>query len=162
MKAFLLCQSPFSSIELVNLGYLPSLISMLKDDSGQMHSDCPGIVSIYRRHNYIYLLRFKVLMEPIIIVVIKLMGTAISGQWDLRDTGTTRDYDTLARSLGWLSGSDPGWESHKNVTFSPVGHAWLPKWLRPVTAKRANNQGENVHISHSTTPIVLILVSRDS
>ena len=39
-------------------------------------------------------------MEPIIIVFIKLMGTAISGHWDLRDTGTLRDYDTLVRSLG--------------------------------------------------------------
>ena len=102
------------------------------------------------------------LMEPMILVFIKLMGAAISGHWDLRDTGTTRDYDTLARSLGWLSGSGPGWQSHKNVTFSPVGHAWLPKWLRPVTAKRANNQGGNGPISHSTTPIVLILVSGDS
>ena len=101
-------------------------------------------------------------MEPIILVFIKLMGAAISGHWDLGDTGTTRDYDTLVRSLGWLSGSGPGWQSHKNVTFSPVGHAWLPKWLHPVTAKRANNQGENVHISNSTTPIVLILVSGDS
>ena len=27
----------------------------------------------------------------------------------------------------------------------PVGHARLPIWLRPLTAKRANNQGENVH-----------------
>ena len=88
------------------------------------------------------------LMEPIILVFIKLMGATISGHWDLRDTGTTRDYDTLARSLGWLSGSGPGW-----------GHAWLPKWLRPVTAKRANNQGANVHISNSTTLIVLISVS---
>ena len=79
------------------------------------------------------------LMESIILV---FMGAAINGHWDLRDTGTTRDYDTLARSLGWLSGSGPGWQSHKNVTFSPVGHAWLPKWLRLVTAKRANNQGE--------------------
>ena len=102
------------------------------------------------------------LMEPIILVFIKLMGAAISGHWDLRDTGTTRDYDTLARSLGWLSGSGPGWQSHKNVTFSPVGHAWLQKWLRPETAKRGNNQRGNVHISHSTTPIVLILVSGDS
>ena len=102
------------------------------------------------------------LMEPIILVVIKLMGAAISGHWDLGDTGTTRDYDTLARSLGWLSGSGPGWQSHKNVTFSPVGHAWLPIWLRPVTAKRVNNQGGNVHIFNSTSPIVLILVSRDS
>ena len=50
----------------------------------------------------------------------------------------------------------------KNVTFSPVGHARLPIWLRPLTAKRANNQGENIHISNSTTPIVLILVSGDS
>ena len=47
---------------------------------------------------------------------------------------TTR-YDTLAWALGWQSGSGPGWQSHKNVTFSPVGHAWLPKWLRPVTCK---------------------------
>ena len=101
-------------------------------------------------------------MEPIIHVCIKLMGAAISGHWDLRDTGTTRDYDTLARSLGWLSGSGPGWQSHNNVPFSPVGHARLSKCLRPVTAKRANNQGGNVHISNSTTPIVLILVSGDS
>ena len=102
------------------------------------------------------------LMEPIILVFIKLMGAAISGHWDLQDTGTTRDYDTHAQSLGWLSGSGPGWQSHKNVTFSPVGHAWLPQWLCPVTAKRANNQGENVHISNSTTPVVSILVSGDS
>ena len=98
-------------------------------------------------------------MEPIILVFIKLMGAAISG---LRDTGTRRDYATLALSLGWLSGSGAGCQSHKNVTFSPVGHAWLPKWLRPVIAKRANNQGGNVHISISTTPIVLILVAGDS
>ena len=125
-----------------------------------MHSDCPG--PVYRRHNYIYLLRFNVLMEPMILVFINLMVAAISGHWDLRDTGTTRDYDTLARSLGWLSGSGPGWQSHKNVRFSPVGHAWLPIWLRPVTAKRANNQRENVHLSNSTTPIVLSLLSGDS
>ena len=62
-------------------------LKFLKDESRQMH--CPGLVSIYRRHNYIYLLRFKVLMEPIILVFIKLIGTAISGHWDLRDTGTT-------------------------------------------------------------------------
>ena len=47
-------------------------------------------------------------MEPIILVFIKLMGAAISGHWDLQDTGTTQDYDTLVRSLGWLSGSGPG------------------------------------------------------
>ena len=41
-------------------------------------------------------------------------------------------------------------------------HAWLPKWLHPVTAKRANNQGGTVHISNSTTPNVLILVSGDT
>ena len=39
-------------------------------------------------------------MEPTILVFIKLMGAAVSGHWDLRDTGTTQDYDTLARSLG--------------------------------------------------------------
>ena len=96
------------------------------------------------------------------MVFIKLMGAAISGHWDLGDTGTARDYDNLARSLGWQSGSSPGWQSPKNVTSSPVGHAWQPIWLHPVTAKHANNQGENVHISNSTTPIVLILVSGDS
>ena len=42
-------------------------------------------------------------MEPIILVFIKLMGAAISGHWDLRDTGTTRDYDTLACSVSWVS-----------------------------------------------------------
>ena len=102
------------------------------------------------------------LMEPLSLVLIKPMGAAISGHWDLGDTGTSRDYDTLARSLGWLSGSSHVWQSHKNVTFLPVRHAWLSIWLRPVTAKRANNQGENVHISNSTTLIVLILVSGDS
>ena len=49
--------------------------------------------------------------------------------------------------------------THKNVTFSPVGHAWLPNWLRPVLNCNANNQGGNVHISN---PIVLILVLGDS
>ena len=120
-----------------------------------MHSYCPGLY-LYKRHNYVYLLRFKVLMELIIHAVIKFMGAVINDHWDLRDTGTTRDYDTLAWSLGWQSGPGPGWQSHKHVTFSPVGPAWLPKWLCPMTAKRANNQGENVHISNSTTPIVLI------
>ena len=43
------------------------------------------------------------LREPIILVCIKLMGAAISGHWDLGDTGTTRDYDTLARSLNWVA-----------------------------------------------------------
>ena len=71
-----------------------------------------------------------------------------------------RDYDTLAQSLGWLSGSGPGWQSHKNVTFSQVGHAWLPKWLRPVTAKRANNQGEKLRdCSNSVRLIVFFLDS---
>ena len=41
------------------------------------------------------------LMEPIIVIFIKLMGAAISGLWDLGVTGTTRHYDTLVRSLGW-------------------------------------------------------------
>ena len=41
------------------------------------------------------------LMEPIILVFIKLMGVAISGHWDLGYTGTSRDYDALVRSLGW-------------------------------------------------------------
>ena len=45
----------------------------------------------------------------------------------------------------------------KNVTFMQFVHARLPIWLRPVTAKHANNQGENVHRSNSTTAIVLIL-----
>ena len=54
------------------------------------------------------------------------MGAAISGHWDLGETATSRDYDTLARCLG------------------------------------GSNQGGNVHISNSTTPIVLIFVSGDS
>ena len=41
------------------------------------------------------------LMELIILVFIKLMGAAISGHWDLGDTGTLRGYDALVRSLGW-------------------------------------------------------------
>ena len=37
------------------------------------------------------------LMEPIILVFIKLMGAAISGHWDLRDTD--RDYARVLRCL---------------------------------------------------------------
>ena len=89
-----------------------------------MHSDQ------YRRHNYIYLLRFKVLMKPIILVFIKLMGAAISGHWDLRDAGTMRDYDTQECAVSWVAaGSGPGWQSHKNVAFSPVGHAWHDPYI---------------------------------
>ena len=40
------------------------------------------------------------LMELIIIVFIKLMDAAMSGHWNLGETGTTRDYDTVL-SLGW-------------------------------------------------------------
>ena len=40
-------------------------------------------------------------MGPIFLVFIKVMGAAISGHWDLGDTGTSRDYDALVRSLGW-------------------------------------------------------------
>ena len=53
--------------------------------------------------------------------------------------------------------------SHTKTSHSrQSGHAWLPKWLCPVAAKRANKQGGNVHISNATTLIVLILVSGDS
>ena len=71
---------------------------LLKDEPGQMYSPCPGLVSIYRRHNYIYLLRFKVLMEPIILVFNKFMGAAISGHWDLQTQGL-RETMTLLRGL---------------------------------------------------------------
>ena len=94
------------------------------------------------------------LMEPIIIVFIKLVGAAISDHWDLGETGNSRDYDAPVRSLGW--------QCVCTADTLPVGHAWLPIWMRPLTAKRANNQEENVHISNSTTPIVLTLVSGDS
>ena len=47
-------------------------------------------------------------MEPIILVFIKLMGAAISGHWDLRDTGTLRDYDTLAQSP-WVADRIRSW-----------------------------------------------------
>ena len=43
------------------------------------------------------------LMEPIILVFIKFMGAAISGHWDLRDTGATRDYDSCAVSWAVVS-----------------------------------------------------------
>ena len=90
------------------------------------------------------------------------MGAAISGHWDLEDTGTSRDYDALVRRVSSAARFSSQAYRSKKVTFSPVGHARLPIWLRPLTAKGANNQGENVHISNSTTPIVLILVSGDS
>ena len=103
------------------------------------------------------------------------LGAAITGHWDLGDTGTWRDYNALVRLLGGSVNVWPVscpalclWHAEreqcgqilrtKNVTFSS---ARLLIWLRPLTAKRANKHGENVHISHSTTPIVLILVSGD-
>ena len=76
----------------------------LKDESREMHSDFQGLVSIYRRHNYIYLLRFKMLMEPIIIVFIKLMGAAISGHWDL---GLRETMTLLCGLLGGSVGVRP-------------------------------------------------------
>ena len=82
-------------------------------------------------------------MEPIIIIFIKLMGAAISGHWDLGDTGTSRDYDALVRSLEWQS------HIFASRTCS------LPIWLCPLTAKRANNQGENVN-----TLVYVILLHR--
>ena len=47
--------------------------------------------------------------------------------------GLARTQGVLCMLLQQQSG--PGWQSLKNVTFSPVGHAWLPKWLRPVTVQ---------------------------
>ena len=41
--------------------------------------------------------------------------------------------------------------SRLGVTFSLVGHARLPIWMRPLTAKRATNQGKHVNISNCTT-----------
>ena len=56
------------------------------------------------------------LMEPIIVVFIKLMGAAISGRWDLGDTRTSRDYDALVRSLVWqCESSQP--TAHKTSHF---------------------------------------------
>ena len=72
----------------------------------------------------VYPLGFKLLMELIIFVFNKLMGAAIRGHWNLRDTGTTRDYDTLARSLGWLSGATFGWATVVTmVTLVPTESA---------------------------------------
>ena len=93
-------------------------------------------------------------MVLIIIAFIKLMGAAISGHWDLRDTGTCETMTLLCGLLRWLSGSGPVWQSHKNVTFSPVGHAWLPKWLRPVTVM-------SVQIIKGEMSIYLILYYTD-
>ena len=73
-------------------------VEPLKDESGQMHSDCPGLVSIYRRHNYIYLLRFRVIMEPLILVFsppLVAIGTC--------ETHGLRETMTLLRGL--LGGS---------------------------------------------------------
>ena len=64
------------------------------------------------------------LMEPIIIVFIKLMGAAMSGHWGLRETGTSRDYDTLVRSLGWHSGSGPGWQCECTAHTLPALCLW--------------------------------------
>ena len=88
-------------------------------------------------------------------------GQALGGSMSVRPI----PCPALCRST--LNGSSAAGFSNqayrtKNVTFSPVGHARLPIWLRPLAAKRANNQGENVPISNSTTPIVLNLVSGDS
>ena len=112
---------------------------MLKDESGQMHSDWSGLVS--RRHNHIYLLRFKVLMEPIIFVFIKLMGAAISGHWDqgqaLGGSRTKTSHSRQSVMLGCQNG--------------------CAQWQLSVQI-----EGEmSIYISNSTTPIVLLLVSGD-
>ena len=82
------------------------------------------------------------------------IGTGCETQ-GLRETMTL-----LSGLLGGCQGQALG--GSRTKTFSPVGYSWLPIWLSPVTAKGANNQGEKVHMSNSTTPIVLILVSGDS
>ena len=66
-------------------------------------------------------------MEPIVLVFIKLMSAAISGHWDLRETGTTRDYDTLAGLLGGCRGQALGGSRTKTShSRQSVGRAWLP------------------------------------
>ena len=86
-------------------------------------------------------------MEPIILVFTKLMGAAISGHWDLRDTGTTRDYDTLARSPSGCQGQALGGSRTKTShSRQSVMLGCQNGCAHVVAAKRANNQGENVHI----------------
>ena len=64
------------------------------------------------------------LMEPIILVFIKLMGAAISGHWDLRDVEGLREIMTLLRGLlGGCQGQTLGGSrtktshSHQSVTL---------------------------------------------
>ena len=59
------------------------------------------------------------LMELIIIAFIKLMGAVISCHWDLRDTGSSRDYDALVRSLGGGGGSQ-GQALGGSVSVRPI------------------------------------------
>ena len=87
-------------------------------------------------------------MKPIVIVFIKLMGAAISGHWELQDIGTTRDYDTLARSLAWVAVRVRPWVAVAQKRHIFVSRSCLAaKMAAPSDSyKRANNQGKNVHI----------------
>ena len=95
------------------------------------------------------------LMELIIILFITPMGATISGHWDLGDTGT------LVRSLGWQCECLAlclwhGERERCGQILQPSLYLYLPIWLRPLTAKRANNQAK--HVYNSTTPQVCGIV----
>ena len=100
----------------------------LKDESGQKHSGCPGLIT------------------------------------DIEDTKTSKQQLSFLQDhcVQFLQPSLP----RKNVTFSQVtdmhANSWRPIWLCPLTADFLNNLRKNIHISSSTRPIVLTLVSEDS
>ena len=79
------------------------------------------------------------------------MGAAISGRWDLRDTGTTRDYDTLDYGSRTKT-------SHSRQLDMLGCQYGCTQWQLSVQIIKGN---VSIIISNSTTSIVLILVSGD-
>ena len=137
---------------------------------------------LYRSHNYLYLLRFKVLMEPIILVFIKLMGAVIRGGSRICGRGggaaAVPFEDPLWNFKRGAQGAcalfGPPWRP--SLEFQKGGRAPCGPPLNPLvvisghwdlrdtgtTRDNDTETYENVHIPNSSTPIVSSLVWGDS
>ena len=87
----------------------------------------------YRRHNYIYLLKFKVLMELIIIVFLKSTGAAISGHWETQGL-----RETMTLLCGLLSGSMSvgPYLARRCACAHSMGAVWPDSPAKPTMQKR--------------------------
>ena len=128
--------SPYRYINLISRCHW---VQVLKDETGM------SMVSIYIDTTTSTCWGSKCLWSQLLSFLLNLWAPLVV--IGTCETQGLRETMTLLRGLlGGCKGQALGDSRTKNVTFSPVGHAWQPKWLRPMTAKRANNQGENVHI----------------